>query len=89
MTVHRLLIHGFLPKTPEAYVVHTDEDYRVQTGDRTVEVTNGADLVFDDIKIEGYRVNVIRDDEVVGYTYLDGQWKLGDSKIVNSKQHLW
>jgi len=85
MAVHRLLMSGYSPKSPEVYVVCTDEYYRVQLGDRTVEAVGNADLIFDDVKVEGHKVYVIRNNGLTKYVYLEGQWVQEDTKLVDCK----
>jgi len=61
----------------ERYTVKTDELYRVQYGDHTIEVTGSADLIFDDVCIEGYSFWVFRSSDsanLVGYLYRNGKW---------------
>lgn len=56
------------------YAVQTDEPYRVQRGDRTIEVNGDVDLVFDDVREEGTSFWVVRHGKMYGYTYSHGKW---------------
>jgi hypothetical protein len=59
------------PTTTEGYMVTTDEPYRVQYGDSTVMVDGEADLIFDDVRIDGYSFWVVRNSTSSG-SYLRG-----------------
>ena len=59
------------------HVVKTDEAYRVQYGDHTIEVIGDADLIFDDVCIEGYSFWVFRSSDsanLLGYLFRSGKW---------------
>lgn len=63
----------------DTYYVKTDEEYSLQYGDRTIEVFGDADILFDEINVEGYGVWVIRHHdqggaELKGYAYNGGRW---------------
>ena len=82
--VERSLIGGYHGSpyaidSVEKYYVKTDEPYRLQYGDRTVEVMGEADLIFEDVQVEGHSFWVIRNDrlqgDLRGYVFSDGSWR--------------
>jgi len=58
-----------------AYSVRTDELYRVQDGDKTVQVIGNVDIIFDDVCIEGFSFWLTRGNRLHGYVYNQGSWQ--------------
>jgi len=77
-TMYREPYH-VLRTAEQTFYVKTDEPYNLQYGDRTIEVYGDADIMFEDLNVEGYGVWVIRHHdrggaEMKGYTYSKGEW---------------
>jgi hypothetical protein len=70
-----LIEYGSLAPYEEFYGVVTDEPYRLQKGDRTIEVRGDADIIFEDVRENGAGVWVIRDGVIYGYVYNSGKWE--------------
>ena len=66
------------PLYNEKYYVKVDEDYRIQYGDSTVEVLGESNLIFDDVRVEGYSFWVLRHSqdkiELKGYVFDKDEW---------------
>jgi hypothetical protein len=58
-----------------SYDVRTDEAYRVQDGDKTIQVIGDADVIFDDVCIEGFSFWLSRGNNLHGYVYVQGSWQ--------------
>ena len=58
----------------DLFYVKTDEPYRVQRGDRTIEVIGDTDVIFDDVCEEGASFWILRSGRLYGYTFSNGDW---------------
>ena len=58
-----------------SYNVRTDEPYRVQDGDQTIQVIGYVDVIFDDVCIEGFSFWLSRGNNLHGYVYTQGAWQ--------------